>query len=456
MRGKDNNQRKNRFTGGGLFSGIFYLAWPMFVSGVLQNMQSLIDLFWVGRLGRNSVAAISLSGTVMMLMFPVILGLSTGVVAIVSRSVGSGDYGRAAETSGQALLAGLAFGIVAGAIGFIFAEDLLKILGGAPDVVGIGAEYLSISFLGLIPVFVFFMASSVLRASGNAVIPMLSMLAANLLNIALDPVLIFGLLGAPRLEARGAALATALSQAVAMMVICGLLFSGKYEGFRMQLRHFKPRVMVIWSLLRIGLPSSGQLLARSLMTLVLMRIVAGFGTAAVAAYGIGMRFHMMALMPAFALGGAATTMVGQNLGAANPGRAARAAWLATGICVLFMILVFFLLVPFAPVIARLFSASEDVIRISVSYLRIVTPFYVFVAFSIVLGRAVNGAGDTVPPMITTILALWVFQVPLALLLPKVFCPPTNGIWFAIGVAVTIHGVMNAAWFISGKWKHKKV
>jgi len=192
------------------------------------------------------------------------------------------------------------------------------------------------------------------------------------------------------------------------------------------------------------------------MGAVLMRVVAGCGTAAVAAYGTGLRFHMIVLMPAFALGGAAATLVGQNLGAGKPERARAATWLATGLDLLFMLVAIFVMMTFAPALMRMFNGDPEVVQIGVSYLRIVSPFYVFAALGIVLGRGLNGAGDTIAPMVCTILALWGLQVPLAIWWAKLFTPATVGIWWAISAAGVAHGLLITGWFELGRWKKQKV
>ena len=192
------------------------------------------------------------------------------------------------------------------------------------------------------------------------------------------------------------------------------------------------------------------------MSAVMMSIVASCGMTAVAAYGVGLRFHMMILMPAFALGGAAATMVGQNLGAKKPDRANHAAWLATGIDAAFMAVAAIVMVAFAPTIIRVFNSEADVVRIGSNYLRTVSPFYVFAALGIVLGRSLHGAGDTVAPMVITIITLWVFQVPFAILFSHIWDPATQGIWWAMAVAFVVQGVLVAAWYSTGRWKKKRV
>ena len=431
------------------------LAWPMFVSTTLQNLQSVIGLFWVGRLGSEAVAALAMSGTILMMLFPVVMGLATGTIAIVSRSVGAGNQAEAAEAGGQSLMAALICGVIAGLAGWYWAGDLCRWQGATGEVARLGTQYLQISFLGCFTVFILFIGNSILQASGNTVIPMYAMVLATVLNLILDPIFIFGLLGMPRLGVEGAALAMVLAQSVAVVVVLRALTRGG-SGVKVGLAAWRLRVEPIWRIMKVGIPSSGQMLSRSLMSVALMWIVAKYGTVAVAAYGIGVRFHMMALMPAFVLGNAAGAIVGQNLGDGRPDRAQRVAWLATGLDAVIMLVLAILLTAFAAPLIRLFDASPEVVKTGASYLRIASFFHIFAALSIVLGRALQGAGDTVAPMVTTIVGLWGVQIPLALFLARHMTTPTNGIWWSVGIAIMVNGAMVAGWFMTGRWKNKKV
>ncbi|MFH0879084.1 MAG: MATE family efflux transporter, partial [Lentisphaerota bacterium] len=249
--------------------------------------------------------------------------------------------------------------------------------------------------------------------------------------------------------------ATVIAQAVAAGLSMAVLFKGK-SHLHVHMHHWIPDWALSWRILRIGLPSSGQMLTRSLMNAIMMRIVAVCGTAAVAAYGTGMRFHMLVLMPAFALGGAAATMVGQNLGAGQPDRAKKAAWMATWIDMGFMAVCLGFLMLFATSLIGFFNTDPEVVRIGARYLLIVSPGYFFAALGIVLGRALNGAGDSVSPMVFTILSLWGLQVPLAIYLSRIWNPSMDGIWWAISAAMMVHGLLITAWFEVGRWKNKKV
>jgi Na+-driven multidrug efflux pump len=198
------------------------------------------------------------------------------------------------------------------------------------------------------------------------------------------------------------------------------------------------------------------MLSRTLMSLVLMRIVAACGTSAVAAYGIGTRFHMILLMPSFALGNSAATLVGQNLGAGKPARANTAAWLATGIGMAIMAVSALALYLWAPQLVRCFDGNPAVVSIGSTFLRIASPFYVFASMGIILGRALIGAGDSMGPMITTIAGLWGVQVPLAILLPRLVTPPTSGIWWSVAAALAVNGALTTAWFQTGRWRAKRL
>jgi putative MATE family efflux protein len=315
--------------------------------------------------------------------------------------------------------------------------------------------YLRISLVGSFTVFILFIGNAALQGAGDAVTPMVVMAIANVFNMVLDPIFIYGSPPVPAMGVRGAAVATVLAQALAAIVVLRFLFSGR-TPLHVRFSQWRPDPRLAWRILRIGIPGAGQMVARSLMSVVMMSLVAACGTAAVAAYGIGMRFHMIMLMPAFALGGAAATLVGQSLGAGKPRRGSHAAWMAAGIDMGVMVVGAVFLMTFAPALIGFFNSSPDVVHVGAHYLRIVSPFYVFAAVGIVFGRALNGAGDAVTPMIVTIVTLWGVQVPLAIVLSHIYEPATQGIWYAISAAMAINGILLTVWFQTGRWKHKRV
>ena len=332
-----------------------------------------------------------------------------------------------------------------------FVPSACRLLGAEAEVAALAVQYLRVMMFGFVSGTLLFIASSGLQGVGNTIAPMCAMLLANLLNLALDPLFIFGWRWIPGAGVAGAAHATVLSQTVSAAVVIAVLLGGRTR-LQPQPRDFLPDAAAAWRLLRIGLPSMGQMMLRSLMGLVFFRIVARYGTAVVAGYGIGMRFHMVLLMPCFVLGNAAATLVGQHLGAAMPARARRAAWTTSGMVSLLMGISALFMLLWADRAVGWFNDQADVILVGSSYLRTVTPFYIFAGISIVLGRALNGAGSTIPTLILTMVALWGLQVPLALLLARHATPPVQGVWWAICIATTVHGCLSAGWFELKRWQ----
>ena len=467
------------------------LSVPMLVSGALQETQSLIDLFWVGRLGPHAIAAVSLSTVVLFLLSPVAIGLMVGTMAVVSRRVGASQPRAAGEAAAQSLLLAGTLGAILSVLGYILAPHVFPLLGvRATDLPQHGVDPArvvreGVGFLRIIMScqWVFFLMLACfasLQASGDARTPMLCSLTASVANILLDPLLIYGVgpvlahcglpaaalasaaarLGIPTsalggLGVPGAALATVISQVFAMIAA---LVAMRQPRHHLELRRqaFRPNAPLCWRMLRVGLPGSGQMLLRSAMSAALMRIVAFCGPAAVAGYGVGLRWHMFILMPAFALGNATATLVGQNLGAHQPERARHCAWLAVGIDATIMTLFAVLALLAAPALVRLFTSDPEVVRIGAEYLRVVSPFYPAVAFGIILGRALNGAGDSMAPMIATGISLWAFQVPAAVFLSRTVHPATLGIWLAIAAGNVIHALLITGRFRGGAWMRREV
>ncbi len=441
----------NPLTEGPLVAALLRLAGPMFLSSILQNIQSLIDLFWVGRLGSEAVAAVASAGAILFLLWPVAMGLSIGTLALVSRFSGAGQKEEASAAAGQSLTLAVLAGFTLGALALVLLPNLVALIGAEPQVRSLSQDYLAPSLAGYASVLLLALGGAAFQGAGHAVRPMLAMGLANLFNMALDPILIFGWLGFPAFGVRGAAWATVFSQTAASLFLVAGLFVHR-SPLPLRCPHFRLRLVSVFTLLRIGLFSTGQMLARSLMALVLFRIVASCGTSALAAYGIGMRFHHLVLLPSFVLGNAAGTMVGQNLGAQQPSRAVHAAWLATAVGVGLNAIAALVLTTSAPLWIRVFDSNPEVIAAGTAYLRTVSFFYLFSALGIILGRSMNGAGDTLPTMLITLLTLWGVQVPLAFALTRVVHPPVTGVWWSIATANALNGLLIMAWFQLGRWK----
>ena len=446
--------RDKDLTKGPILPKVVSLAMPLMVRAALQTTQSLIDMFWVGKLGSASIAAVAMSGMIIMVLFTMIVGISTGTLALVARYIGAKEKEKAEAVAAQSVFLGIIMAILAVAVGLLFTERLFLVLGAGPEILEAGTGYLKILLVSGVTMVLLFLGSSILQGAGDTVTPMKLMVLANIINIILDPVFIFGL-GVPRMGTAGAAVATVISQSVAAFLVLWLLVKGR-SIVHIRLHECKIKLEYLKAILKIGLPASLQMFFRSLMSIVLIGIVATFGTAAVAAYGVGMRLRMVMLMPAFALGGSAATLVGQNLGARLPARAKKSAWVATIFDMIIMAFIALIFFSFASRIMAVFSKDEQVVFLGAQFIRITTPFYIFIALGVVFNRALAGAGDTVVPMIITLLSLWGFQIPMALYLSKVTPLGVTGVWWAVALASILNGLLVLGWFETGRWKRKAV
>lgn len=446
--------RKRELLQGSIVRNVWALATPMMFGNMLQTAFNVVDMVWVGKLGGAAIAAVAMSGSILMVIMTLIIGIAMGTIAMVARFMGAGERKKANEVAMQSLILSFIASSLLAAAGFGLAEGMLKLLGGTPEVVALGTGYLKILLVGGTVMFLLFLTEAILRGAGDALTPLIILIISILLNAILDPLMIFGI-GFPRLGVNGAALATVLARGIGVIIAFRVLFRGS-SPIHLELRNLKVNFGLMGRMIKLGIPSSIQMSLRSLMGVVLMAIVAKYGTYAVAAYGVGLRIMMLVLMPAFGLAMAAATLVGQNLGAGEPERAHLSAWTATCFNMLIMGTVGIIFFLFAPNLISFFNTNPQVVEIGTAYLRITSRGYLFIALGIVLGRALTGAGDTVSPMVITFISLWCLQIPLALILPGGFHLGVAGIWWAILISTVVHGTITTGWFQRGRWKLKEI
>ncbi|MCK4352166.1 MATE family efflux transporter [candidate division WOR-3 bacterium] len=442
-------------TEGSIFKSIWLLALPMMTGNILQTLFNVVDMIFVGKLGAPAIAAVSMSGIIMMLIITVAIGLSIGTMAMVARFTGANDIEQANNVAMQSLILGGIIFIFLAIFGTLFAEPLLKLIGANPEVVKLGVTYLKIMFIGSITMLLLFLISAILRGAGDAVTPMKILIFSTILNIIVDPLLIFGIWIFPRLGVRGAAYATVFARGMGMVIGLWILFRG-YSRIHVNLMKVKLDFNLMWRIIKIAIPGSIRPALRNISGLIVMSIVALYGTYAIAAYGICIRVNMIVMMPGFGLGAAAATLVGQNLGAKKPKRAERSAWITLGFYELIMVVVGALFFIFAQTLIKIFNTNPEVVRMGMTFLRIVVLSYIFLASSIILQNAMCGAGDAVPPAFITGITHLGVRVLLALMLTKTLGLKTMGVWLAIAISTTIEGILTAGWFGIGKWKYKKV
>lgn len=446
--------RKDKdITTGNITKNIIALGLPLMIGALLQTTQSLIDMFWVGRLGPHSITAVAMSGTILMFVFTISLGLGIGTLSLVAKNIGSQNRNEAGLIASHSILLGILLGLITAVIGFYFSERFLFWLGADSFVIKVGVNYLRILLMGSVTMIVLFVGNYTLKAAGDVINPMIFLVLANICNIILDPIFIFGL-GVPKMGVSGAALATVLAQAIAMIMVLKLL--NKKES-KVNIIYPRPKIRfdIIKDILKIGIPSSLQMFFRAVMYMVVISLVAAFGMKAVAAFGIVMRLQMIMLMPAIALGGAAATFMGQNLGACKPERARKSVWTATWFDFGIMVLVGILFFTLARPIISVFNKDPLLLDMGSDFLKISSFFYIFIAFGIVLNRGLSGAGDTFVPMIITLLALWGYLVPIAYYLSKYTPLGVRGIWWAVATSYAVNAALTIIWFETGMWRKRQ-
>ena len=444
---------RQELTEGSIAKNVWHLAIPMMVGILLQNTFNIVDMIFVGRLGPAAIAAVSMNGVLLGVIWTLIMGISLGTVAMIARFIGARRFKEADNIAMQSLFMGILGSIPITLVGFFLAEPILQLLGAREEVFSPGISYLRIVSLGSITMFLPFITGSALRGAGDAYTPTKILGFATTLNIILDPLFIFGLWGFPRWGVAGSALATVISQGVGALILLYVLFRRR-SVLHLSLKKARLNLDMMWRIAKIGVFGSLQMVMWNISDLVLMRIVAIYGTFAVAAYGIGMRVIFMVMMPGFGLAQSAATLVGQNLGAKKPARAERSVWIAAGFYEIIMICSTVFLIIFARNIVSIFNLTPDIVEVGGSYIRFISSTFFFMALSIVLSRAMNGAGDTLSPMVITAISVFVLRIPLVLFLAKSWA--TTGIWTGIAVSNVAQGLITTFWFTRGRWKHKAI
>ncbi len=419
----------------------------------METAFSIADAFWVGKLGAVSMAAVISSTFMIWIIYSLSSVISTGVVAMVSRFVGAKDEDSASYVSEQAIFFSILSALALSSFGILTAKQVFLLMGTEPEVTKLGVIYLRIIYAGTIFFFLIDTFGAIFRASGDTRTPLRVAAFSLGLNIILDPVLIFGWLGFPELGTTGAALATFISQGIGAFIYFVLLMR---KSLRFEVK-LKPKLdlSMIFRLIKIGIPTSVSGILFCMVYLFINKITALFGTEAIAALGIGNRMESVSYLTCFGLSIAASTLVGQNLGAKKPQRSEEAAWTTVRIAVFVTGFISLMFLLFPKYIASFFISDPEVIRIDINYLRILALSQVFMGLEIVLEGSFAGAGNTVPPMVVSVPGS-VLRIPLAYLLAFPLGIGVDGVWWAITLTSIAKGSALALWFKKGRWKQKKI
>jgi putative MATE family efflux protein len=427
------------------------LAIPMMLEMSMEAVFAVVDIAFVSRLGTDAVAAVGITEALVTVLYALAMGLGLAVTAMVSRRIGAADRDGAAAVTGQSIWLALLISIVVGILGIVFARDLLQLMGASASVVETGSGFATVLLGGSASIIHLFLLNAAFRGAGDAAVALRSLWLANGINIVLDPCLIFGLGPFPEMGVTGAAVATTIGRSIGVLYQLYYLFNARGR-LAFALRHMRPAPRLAARLLQVSAGGIGQFLVTTTSWIGVMRIVALYGSAPVAAYTIAIRMIEFVLLPAWGLGNAAATMVGQNLGADLPERACDSAWKAGRYNLVFMTTVGIVTFVFAPQITGLFSSDPDVLLYGTACLRILGVGYPAYALGMVMSQAINGAGDTMTPTILNLIAFWLVQIPLAYWLAAGAGLGPNGVFIAIVAGESLLTVMAVAVFRRGHWQ----
>jgi putative MATE family efflux protein len=447
--------KEQDFTSLPLKTAIFVLAIPMILEMMMESAFAIVDIFFVSKLGEYAVATVGLTEAVIVLTYAVGFGISMAATALISRRFGEKEYREAGTATFQLILVGGLVSVMMGVGGWVFAADLLRVMGAEESVVISGTNYAKIVFLGNTPIMLLFLINGAFRGAGQAHLAMRSLWIANGLNIILDPILIFGLGSWDGFGLDGAAIATTFGRAMGVVYQVYHLMNGKHK-----LKILRENIQVKWETIRkiidLSLGGMGQFLIDSVSWVALTRMNAEFGSAALAGYTIAFRVLMFTILPAWGLSGAAATLVGQNLGAGEIDRAEKAVWLTARYNVIFMASVTGIYLLFNQQFASIFTDIPEVRDVAAQGLWVIVLGYIFFAIGMVLTQAFNGAGDTRTPAWINIGVLLCMEVPLAYFLAFPMGMEYLGIFIAIAICHSFHALVSLYFFRKGRWKTMRV
>lgn len=443
------------FTEGKLGRAIFLLSIPMVLEMVMESIFAVVDIYFVSRLGADAIATVGITESLITLIYAVAIGLSMATAALVSRRIGEKKPGEAANAAFQGIFAGFLVSLFIAIPGAIFATDLLLLMGMSAEAAYGLSSYTAIMLGGNIVIMLLFIINAVFRSAGDAAISMRVLILANSINIALDPMLIFGWGPFPELGIAGAAIATNIGRGIAVIYQFYILFRGNGR-IRLYLNKMKIDFAVMTKLIRISMGGIGQTVIATSSWIAMVRIISVFGSEVVAGYTIAIRIILFSLLPSWGVSNATATLVGQNLGAEKPERAERSVWLTSRVNIFLLGFIGLIFVLFAEYFVRLFIDDPAVVNPGAQCLRIISLGFLFYGFGMVLIHAFNGAGDTRTPTMINFICFWIFEIPLAYFLAIPMGIGEQGVFYSIVIAETLLTIIAFIMFKRGKWKENKV
>jgi putative MATE family efflux protein len=431
------------------------LSVPMVLEMAMESLFAVVDVFYASRVSADAVATIGVTESMLTIVYTVAMGLGIGATAVVARRTGEKDDEGAAQAAAQSIALGIIVAVAIGVFGYLNAERLMRLMGATPSMIDSSLGYTKVMFAGNATVTLLFLNNAIFRGAGDPAIAMRMLWISNAINIAVCPLFIFGPGPFPEMGVTGAAIGTNIGRGSAVLTQLWMLTSGRA---RIHIKRAQMRLVPSVMLNVCRLSGSGfiQILIDTSSYIGLVRVISTFGSDALAGYTIGIRLVIFAMMPAWGLGNAAATMVGQALGAKKPDRAEASVWTAGKYNAIAMGVLGAIFIIFAPQIISIYTTDPAIAPFGISCLRIVSAGFVFFAYGLVLTQSFNGAGDTWTPTWINLFCFWVLQIPLAWLLAIHWSMGPSGVFIAMTVAFSTLAIVSGVIFRQGWWKTRTV
>jgi putative MATE family efflux protein len=436
------------FTQGNILKLILKTSYPMVIAFTLNLAYHLVDAMYVGWIGVEALAAVSFSFPVLFLMFALSAGIGTGSTSLIARCIGAKKFHKANNAAEHAILIAIIMGILFTMLGLIFAKDIFSIMGAGPDVMPLILDYVNVIFAGAILFFITVTINQILRGEGDMKNPMKIMLMITLINIILDPIFIFAL----NMGVKGAALATVISMGIGCIFALTKLFR-KDATLQLNLREFHYSPSILKEIFKVGIPTSLSEVTMSVSMFMMNIIVAGFGTNAMAAFGIGFRLDTVAVMPAIGVMTAVISMTGQNIGARLFDRVKKIALIASALTASYMSVIGILFFLFSKYFVIVFNKTPEVVANGISYLKIIPLGYPFAGVGIVIAGILLGAGKSIQSLSLNVLRTIIISVPAAYFLSLKY--GLNGVWMGIVIASVVANIVAVIWYKNINWENTK-
>ena len=431
---------------------LILLAIPMVIEMSFESLFALVDAFFVAKyVGINGMATVGLTESVLTIIYSLAWGISTAATAIIARKIGEKNPKDASKSLMQIINISGGIGILLGILGFYYSRDILRLMGGSPELIQEGLSYTQLQFLSAPVIMLLFSLGGALRGAGNASLAMKVMVIANIINIFLD----FIFIPVMGMGVEGAALATIIGRSLGVIIQIYAFFVGSIN-LKLDFKKWFADWKLIYEILKISAGGAGQFIIQSASWVFLIRILSDFGSEVVAGYTISIRIIVFTILPSWGLANAASTLVGQNLGAQQPERAAKSAWRAGFFNMVFLGIVAIFFFIFAKPLVGAFDKHEVVLNTGVECLRILCVGYVFFGFGMVMSQAINGSGDTKTPTFLNIIGFWIIQIPLSYFLAVHYDWKQTGVFWSIVISESILAILAIAYFKTGRWKSNTI